>query len=130
MRSLFQRMMGDWLPKEAAPAQQKPSFILKLGDLEVATLTRELDQWVFKYTQAFQVQQKIGPIIGFPDKFKAYRSPDLWPFFQIRVPSLEQTDVQNYLRQHNLVQIDQSTLLERFGRRSISNPFELIPAGR
>ena len=122
--------MGDWLPKEAAPAHKTPAFMLKLGDLEVATLTRESDVWVFKYTEAFQLQQKIRPIIGFPDKFKNYRSRDLWPFFQIRVPSLEQTDVQNYLRRHKIGQVDQSTLLERFGRRSISNPFELIPSNR
>lgn len=130
MRSIIQRVMGSWLPKEAAPVQLKPSFLLKLGEMEVATLTFDGEAWVFQYTQAFQFQHKIRPIIGFPDKFKAYRSPDLWPFFQIRVPSLEQTDVKNYLRQHNLDKVDQSTLLERFGRRSISNPFELIPAAR
>jgi hypothetical protein len=130
MRTLFQRIMGDWMAKVPAPTEEKVTFVLKLGDMDVATLSRDQGEWVFKYTEAFQLQQKIQPIIGFSNKFKEYRSAELWPFFQIRVPSLEQTDVQNYLRQNNLEQVDQSTLLEHFGRRSISNPFELIPSTR
>jgi hypothetical protein len=114
---------------EMEPARTA-SFMLKWKRLEVATLTYDSGEWVFKYTEAFHLQEKIQPIIGFSNKFKEYRSAELWPFFQIRVPSLEQTDVQNYLRQNNLEQVDQSTLLEHFGRRSISNPFELIPSTR
>jgi hypothetical protein len=39
---------------------------------------------------------------------------------------MEQTDVKSYLQKNNLETVDQSTLLEHFGRRSISNPFELV----
>ena len=133
MRNLLRRIgLGSWMADIPAPVSDQIRFILKLGDLDVATLTRENGEWVFQYSQAFQLQHKIQPIIGFPDKFTIYRSADLWPFFQIRIPSMLQTDVRRYLVQHKLQNkdIDQSTLLEHFGRRSISNPFELVSASR
>lgn len=128
MTNFLRKFLGkaEWIGDVPAPAEKKATFTLKLDDLDVGTLTWTDGEWVFQYSDAFKVQDQIKPIIGFSDKWKTYRSDMLWPFFQIRVPSLEQTDVKSYLKKKNVRDVDQHKLLKHFGRRSVSNPFELV----
>ena len=100
---------------------------LKLGPLQVGTLRSDHGEWVFSYAEEFRVQSEIKPIVDFPDVNRDYRSKTLWPFFALRIPSPAQPAVQQYLHVHGLNQVDEGTLLKEFGRRSIANPFELIP---
>ena len=103
-------------------------FCLRLGALEVGTLLFDGEQWVFSYSQAFKSQAAIKPITAFPDVNKEYRQANLWPFFLLRIPSTEQPEVKRYIGQHADGEPDEADMLRQFGRRSASNPFELLPA--
>jgi len=125
------QFFADWTENvrtDVAATDEGVAFCLSVGDLEVGRLQFENDQWLFNYSAAFRQQTKIKPIVDFPDKEKEYRSPELWPFFLLRVPSLKQPAVQEFLRSRNIESTDAATLLKEFGQRSIANPFELIPA--
>jgi len=119
----------DWLSGVSRPAPgQTANFSVKLGALEIGTLAFDGEQWVFSYSTAFKNQTTIKPITAFPDVNKEYRQADLWPFFLLRIPSTEQPEVKRYIEQHTDAEPDEVDMLRQFGRRSASNPFELLPA--
>ena len=103
------------------------SFHLFLGDLEVGTLRMDGAEWIFSYSEAFRNQSKVAPIIDFPHVDQEYRSNQLWPFFALRVPSLAQTNVREYLAKTKK-EPDDARLMREFGRRSVANPFVLEPS--
>lgn len=101
-------------------------FILKFNHLSVGILESDSDHWVFRYTDEFKKQlDKYNRIIGFPDVNKVYKSVELWPFFQIRIPGLKQPAVQEILEKENINQNNEAALLKRFGYKTISNPYKL-----
>src|SRR5262245_48021485 len=67
-------------------------------------------------------------LFGTANVQKEYRSTELWPFFLLRIPSLKQPAVQEFLRSANVQSPTAAILLRQFGKRSIANPFELVPA--
>ena len=99
----------------------------ELGALEIATLEYQDGLWIFQYSEAFRNQSKYSRLIGFSDLSKVYRSDVLWPFFKIRIPGLKQPMVQEVLEAENISKSDEVSLLRRFGRRNISNPYLLEP---
>lgn len=104
------------------------SFNLFLKDLKVGVLSysKENGTWYFEYSEEFKHNSNnYNLIIGFPDINKRYESDRLWPFFNIRIPGLQQPKVKEILIKENISPDDNVQLLERFGKRSISNPFEL-----
>ena len=111
------------------PEKENLTFILKVNDIELGILKCENGEWVFQYTQEFINHQKeYNYIIGFPDLNKTYRSENLWPFFRIRIPGLKQASVQEIIKSENIDQENEAQLLKRFGRKTIANPYELLPA--
>ncbi len=123
------KFLADWLSGVKAPAAgHSLSFRILLEDLEIGRLGREDDQWIFRYSEDFRRQTSIQPIMDFPNVEKEYRNAELWPFFLLRIPSLAQPSVQRMLERRKLETVDQGTLLQEFGRRSVANPFELVPA--
>lgn len=66
--------------------------------------------------------------MDFPDLDKHYRSEDLWPFFAVRIPSLEQPAVQRAVQDMKLDAHNEVDLLRAFGKKTIANPFVLEPA--
>jgi HipA-like protein len=102
-------------------------FKLRLGDLPVGVLSVRGGQWTFRYADEFRAQQKLRPLPIFPDVNKVYESNELWSFFRMRVPSLKQPSVRRIVDEQNIDSKDEVKLLKRFGRRTISNPFELVP---
>jgi len=126
LKSLYRRF--NWLRDVVEPVEVRASFELSLGSLHVGTLSRDGDSWLFEYSQAFRQQGKISPIVDFPKVDQVYRSKELWPFFALRIPSLTQAHVQDYLRDIGRDQADSAELMKRFGRRSIANPFVLEAA--
>lgn len=100
----------------------------ELGALEIGTLEFKDGLWIFQYSEAFRNQNKYSRLIGFSDLSKVYRSEVLWPFFKIRIPGLKQPMVQEVLKAENISQSDEASLLRRFGRKNISNPYLLEPA--
>lgn len=67
---------------------------VKYHGLTVGELTRAGDLWTFNYSLDFQMQSRIAPITDFPDKTQLYTSSVLWPFFALRVPSLNQPPIE------------------------------------
>jgi len=103
-------------------------FDLFLKDLKVGVLSyaKEDGVWYFEYSEEFKRNRdNYNLIIGFPDINKKYQSDILWPFFNIRIPGLKQPKVKEILQKENINPDDNVQLLERFGKKSISNPFEL-----
>lgn len=107
------------------PKNSEEGFKLLLGDLEVGTLSLKNGIWTFKYSDEFKKQNKIKPIPDFPNIDKVYTSEDLYPFFIQRIPGLGQQKVKETLRKEKIDEHNEAALLKRFGRLTITNPFEL-----
>jgi HipA-like protein len=108
------------------PKDLKIMFNLMVDGLIVGVLKSENGEWSFAYTDEFKNhKQEYTRLVGFPDLDKIYRSETLWPFFRIRIPGLKQPAVQEIIQEEKIDQDNEAELLKRFGRRSISNPYEL-----
>lgn len=101
-------------------------FELKLGRLPVGILSRDQGTWKFGYTEEYRQRKDLRPIIQFPDKDKTYTSDELWPFFMMRIPSSKQPSIKAAIEREHLDTSDRAQLLRRFGRRTVSNPYELV----
>jgi HipA-like protein len=108
-----------------APPEVKAKFLLKYDDLLVGTLSVEDGKWKFEYSDEFRQHGSLRPIVEFPDVNKIYQSDDLWQFFASRIPSPEQAEVEEILKREQIEEDDAVSLLKRFGKRTITNPFEL-----
>lgn len=126
LKFLYRRF--NWLRDVSEPAKSTVVFELRLGCLHVGTLRREDDEWVFAYSEAFAKQHRVTPIVDFPVVGREYRSKSLWPFFELRIPSVTQANVQAYLQRQGQTEADAADLMQTFGRRSIANPFILESA--
>ena len=98
------------------------TFNVNLGKLLVGTLLYSAGVWYFSYSTEFKLQSRILPLANFPSKDKEYSTRDLWPFFASRIPSNAQLQIDKDKPKEDVV-----TLLRRFGRRTIANPYELYP---
>ncbi|MCI0524091.1 MAG: HipA N-terminal domain-containing protein [Acidobacteria bacterium] len=111
-----------------APPGVRAKFLLKYGDLLVGTLSVQDGKWKFEYSDEFRRKDLLRPIVEFPDVNKTYESDELWQFFASRIPSPEQAEVEEILKRENIEEDDAVRLLQRFGKRTIANPFELETA--
>lgn len=98
------------------------TFNVNLGKLLVGTLLYSAGVWYFSYSTEFKLQSRILPLANFPSKDKEYFTRDLWPFFASRIPSNAQLQIDKDKPKEDVV-----TLLRRFGRRTVANPYELFP---
>jgi hypothetical protein len=112
---------------EAIDRSNDAEFVLVLGRLPMLILSRNSQGWTMRYTEAFKMQSRIAPLVPFPDVNKVYRSPELWPFFSVRIPSIARPEVQRTVREEHLDYDDVAAMLRRFGRKSVADPFELRP---
>lgn len=125
----FLYLLFRWLQNiSKSSVEDKVSFELKLGALHVGTLSREGQEWVFSYSDAFARQRQVAPLVNFLMVGRVYRSEELWPFFALRIPSTTQASVQAFLREQGEIKARAVEMIQKFGRRSISNPFVLTPA--
>jgi HipA-like protein len=122
------RLAKDWLgrskPIEAKP-EDEAKFLLKYKNLPVGTLSVNVGIWTFAYSEEFKNQDRLRPILELPDVRTIYQSPDLWQFFAMRIPSLEQPAIGEILKNEHIKEDDAVKLLKRFGKRTIANPFDL-----
>lgn len=98
------------------------TFILTLDKLTVGTLSYADNIWFFSYSEEFKHQSDILPLANFPTVNKEYTSCELWPFFISRIPSQAQ------LQTSKESERDLVALLRNYGRKTITNPYLLIPA--
>ena len=110
---------------ESVDRSNVTEFVLVLGSLPMLVLSRDSDGWTMRYTEAFRRQNRIAPLVPFPDVNKVYRSPVLWPFFSVRIPSISRPEVERTVREEQLDYDDVAAMLHRFGRKSVADPFEL-----
>lgn len=110
------------------PTDVHAEFILKYEDMTVGYLVLDDGVWKFSYSDEFKEQDKLRPIVQFPDVNKVYKNEDLWPFFTIRIPGLNQPTIQKILKSENIDGSNEVELLKRFGKNTISNPYKLIVA--
>jgi hypothetical protein len=98
-------------------------FELKYKEMPIGTLEFKDNCWLFTYCEAFKNQHEIAPIVSFPDVNTVYKSENLWSFFTSRIPDVvnssstlkEEKNNDNYVQQ-----------LKTYGRKSITNPFDLL----
>ncbi|NEN25312.1 hypothetical protein G3O08_17585 [Cryomorpha ignava] len=126
IQGIFNKLFskGD-APHDFAPMEQVGQMTLKLNDLVIGFLTCTNGEWTFKYSDEFQNQNEFHSIVGFPKLDKEYKSNELWPFFQIRIPGLKQPAIIETIKKEH-IKNNEFDLLKRFGRKSVSNPYELV----
>lgn len=122
------------VPDTKIPIQEAPRIIFRLmyKKDEIGTLEFSNKSWTFIYSDWFKNQSGIQPFANFPDVNREYVSEELPPFFESRLPGITQPQVEAFLRNQKNEQINEAetkvALLKKFGRLSITNPFELQPA--
>lgn len=126
LRRLFR---GEGNEELGAHPDERASFTLFFVDLPIGSLELTDGIWVFTYSPQFRRQVAspggLAPLVDFPDPNKVYRSPDLWPFFIARIPSVAQPQVLAEIKQRGLDERSAPQLLRAFGEKVISNPFLL-----
>ena len=103
--------------------ERQADFILTLNKLEIGTLSYADNVWFFSYSEEFKRQRDILPLVNFPTVDKEYTSNELWPFFVSRIPSRALLQAPKDTERNDLV-----SLLKHYGRKTIANPYQLIPA--
>ena len=68
----------------------KGRFDLMLGDLLVGVLLYEDGTWSFTYSDEYKAQDKLDPLVNFPNLDQVYKSDQLWPFFASRLPGVSE----------------------------------------
>lgn len=107
--------------RESTPLPSNSAkFSVKLKKLLVGTLSYKNGIWFFQYSEDFKNQESFSPIVNFPDKTRNYSSKELWPFFIIRIPTPSQLQ-----QKANKETEDMVYMLKKYGRRTISNSYEL-----
>jgi HipA-like protein len=108
------------------PKDENATFELRVDKLVIGTLHFENGEWQFKYTDEFKKHRdEYNHIAGFSNLEKTYYRNTLWPFFQTRIPGLKQPAVKEILKKEHISESNELELLKRFGKKTISNPYEL-----
>jgi len=121
------RGVSSGLGAESIDRSTDAVFLLFFGELPVLVLSRNPQGWKMFYTREFKAQDKVKPLVPFPDVEKIYLSAELWPFFAVRIPSIARPEVGRTVKEEELNYDDVAAMLSRFGRKSIADPFELKP---
>lgn len=118
----------DGMEFSDSPSGSKGIFHLLYGKTIIGILEYDGKNWRFKYTDEFREQRPVVPIIDFPDLNKPYLSKELWPFFAVRIPTINQPYQLKKIKKANIKPDDSVELLKIFGKETITNPFTLLPA--
>ncbi len=110
------------------PKDIHAEFELKYKTLTIGYLVLDNGVWEFSYSEEFKNQDELRPIVQFPNKGKKYANEELWPFFTVRIPGLNQPEIQHIIESENIDRSNEVELLKRFGKKTISNPYELVEA--
>lgn len=99
--------------------------------VHVGELTEEAGEFVFRYAPSFATSKDVHPIPAFPNVHHEYRSPQLFPFFAVRLPPTAREDVRHALERLRIPEEDTLRVLAALSKKGIANPyeFELAEAG-
>lgn len=109
------------------PVDEIAKFALKVDGMDLGKLSCKDGVWEFNYEEAFKHNEEYNRIVGFPDLNKSYHSHTLWPFFRVRIPGLNQPLIKEIITNEHINPTNEVELLKRFGKKTISNPYVLIP---
>ena len=123
------KKLFKWRPAELSevktPQNQDATFLLTHHDVEIGVLSLHQGVWTFEYTEDYKKQEHLKPLVNFPDKNKTYTYQQLPPFFASRLPGLGQPVVRHFLEKEGIDEADEVTMLKKFGKRTIANPYVL-----
>jgi HipA-like protein len=125
LKSLQKILAPSYNRKLKVNKDQTAELQLMFDDLEVGRLKFENEKWNFAYSEDFKNTSGIKPLADFPDLNKTYENSELWPFFASRIPSTSRPRVKKILEREEIADNDLLALLTRFGKHTITNPFEL-----
>lgn len=91
----------------------------------IGILSQEGGEFVFRYDHDFAQSPGAEPLPAFPALDEEYRSRDLWPFFAVRIPPAERSDVRAALEHRGLRPEQTLEILAAVAKRSVSNPYRL-----
>lgn len=138
-REILDRVLDSWGGGERSrpgPGQGRGEVVRLFRpvdgeELLVGELRREGGEWLFEYADEYVQGPDPTPISGFPDLAVEYRAKRLWPFFTVRMPPTSRADVQDYLRRHDIHEVDELRLLGTLGQRAVASPyvFRLVEKG-
>jgi hypothetical protein len=130
----WKRSDKDWTQDAEKQIKSTHRIVFRLiyKNDEIGTLEFSGEKWFFAYSDWFKSQSVLEPFANFPDVNHEYVSNDLPPFFESRLPGTSQPQVEAFLR---LIEREKTinegqkkvALLKKFGRHTITNPFELQP---
>jgi HipA-like protein len=113
------------LEEVVTPKNKKAAFVVSYKNRLIGTLSLNNGEWTFIYSDEYKNDRFIAPLFDFPDVNKKYTSDSLWSFFETRIPGLKQPSVKETLEKEKIDKTDIVALLERFGKRTVMNPFVL-----
>jgi HipA-like protein len=131
LREAFALLRRSWGLSPSAPPKARPQqieIVLAVPHgkrIVVGHLTSEQGEYVFRYSDVFKTQREIPPIAAFPDRDEEYRSVDLWPFFDVRLPPIDRPDVRRLLEQRQIDPADKFRLLVELAGRTVTSPYDL-----
>ena len=128
---LLEKLYPSWLSNKNV--EQEYKFVIEYGDLEVGTLSTNNKNneriYIFKYSEKFKEQYQdknkkeiIKKLAGFKE-FKEYESQDLYPFFLSRMPDPNRPIIKEIVEKEEINADDPLAILDRFGKRTLDNPF-------
>jgi HipA-like protein len=118
------------LPQQAGRGAKLQVYVLKQdGTLLLGSLTKEGPEFVFRYDPKFVKAEGATPISAFPALDREYRSEQLWPFFQVRVPPLERQDVQDFIEERKIPRTDVLRLLGELSAKAVTSPYRFSLVG-
>lgn len=104
-------------------AESSPTVQLLFDATLVAELKKLQGKYVFRYLEAFKTKG-LAPLPGLPDLDKLYESPDLFQFFEERIPDTRRPEIREWITQHKLDEHDKLSLLAALSR-AVTDSFEL-----
>ena len=110
-----------------ANSTESIEFVLTYNMLPVGILTFYEEVWKFEYTNQFKIKKSINTLTEFPDIDTIYKSKVLFPFFMHRIPSPSQPKIKEIIEKEKINEHNITEMLKRFGRLTITSPFELKP---
>lgn len=113
-------------PQAEAESKVKVQLLLVAGGKPelVGELWVERGEFVFEYSPKFR-KMDIPPLPDFPNKEKQYRSKDLWPFFDSRLPPADRDDVEPLVKERGIAPGNTLEMLGEFSQHSVSSPYEI-----
>lgn len=126
LRGLLRRTQGD-------VGSRRATFDLFYGSPDgdrvlVGRLHFDGTEWTFAYSPEFRQRTDLRPLEGFDDVHHVYRSRTLFPFFAVRIPDEDRSDVKRALAAEGIERPSPADMLRLFGRKNVASPaYELQP---